>query len=146
MMVLEMRRCAFIVLYVVRINTIGCQYHEYHCRNFLQLNPKNRRDVVMNSEECLNCLRDQFVKDCTFGNNCPRCGNACDKKHFFLLHDYFVDIAHRPPETSAEPAVIMRSVKIESVKAVYNGVTVARVVNFLTGHSRLVYCQHDPRS
>ena len=85
---------------------------EYHwlssCRDFLQLNPKDRRDVVMKSGKCLNCLRDHFVKDCMFANNCRRCGNACDKKHFFLLHDYFVNIAHTPPELSAEPAVTIR--------------------------------------
>ena len=73
------------------------------CRHFLQLNSKDRRDVVMKSGKCLNCLRNHFVKDCTFGNNCRRCGNACDKKHFFLLHDYFVDSGHKPPQTSAEP-------------------------------------------
>ena len=83
----------------------------------MQLNPKDRRDVVMKSGKCLNCLRDHFVKDRTFSNNCCRCGNACDKKHFFLLHDYFVDTGHRPHETSAEPTVTMRSVKTESVKA-----------------------------
>ena len=32
------------------------------CRDFLQLNPKDRRDVVMKSGKCLNCLRDHFVK------------------------------------------------------------------------------------
>ena len=47
---------------------------------------------------------------------------------------------------SAEPAVTMHSVKIESVKAAYNRVTAARVVNPPTGHSKLVYCQHDPES
>ena len=75
---------------------------KYHwlssCRDFLQLNPKDCRDVVMKSGKY---LRDHFVKDCTFGNNCRRCGNGCDKKHFFLRHDYFVDSGHRPPETSA---------------------------------------------
>ena len=101
-------------------NALLCIYYslsgkdEYHwlsnCRDFLQLNPKDRMDVVMKSGKCLNCLRDHFVKDCTLGNNC---GNAYDKKHFFLLHNYFVDKGHRPPETSAEPAVTMRSVKIE---------------------------------
>ena len=100
----------------------------------------------MKSGKCLNCLRDHFVKDCTFGNNCRRCGNSCDKKHFFLLHDYFVDTEHRPPKTSAEPAITMRSVKIESVKTAYNRVTAARVVNPATGHSKLVYCQLNPRS
>ena len=67
-------------------------------------------------------------------------------KALFLLHDYFVDTGHRPPETSAEPAVTMPSVKIESVKAAYNCVTAARVVNPATGHSKLVYCHHDPGS
>ena len=61
---------------------------------------------------------------------------------FFLLLDYFVDTGHRPPETSVEPAVTMRGVKIESVKVAYNRVTAARVVNLRTGHSKLVYCQH----
>ena len=84
--------------------------------------------------------------DCTFGNNCHRCGNACGKKHFFLLHDYFVDTKYRPPETSAEPTVTMRSVKIESVKAAYNCVTAARVVNPATGHLNLVYCQDNSGS
>ena len=123
---------------------------EYHwlssCRDFLQLNPKDRRDVVMKSAKCLNCLRDHFVKDCTFGNNCLRCGNACDKKYFFLLHDYFVDTGNTPPETSTEPAVIMHSVKIESVNAAYNRVTTARVVNPATGHSKLMYCERGPGS
>ena len=100
----------------------------------------------MKCRKCLNCLCDYFVKDCTFGNDCRRCGNACDKKHFFLLHNYFVNTGHRPPETSAEPAVNMLSVKIESIKAAYNRVTAARVVNPATGHSKLVYCQHDLRS
>ena len=122
---------------------------EYHwmasCKDFLQLNPKNSRDIVIKSGKCLNCLRDQFVKDCMFGNNCRTCGNAYDKKHFFLLHDYFGDIAHRPPETSVESAVTMRSVKIENVKGAYNRVTAAPVMNPATGHSMLVYCQHDPR-
>ena len=60
------------------------QYHWLSsCRDFLQLNPKDRRDVVMKSGKCLKCLRDHFVKDCTFGNNCRTCGNACVKKHFF---------------------------------------------------------------
>ena len=100
----------------------------------------------MKSGMCLNCLRNHFVKDCTFGNNCRRCGNACDKKHYFLLHDYFVDSGHRLPKTSAEPAVTMHSVKTESVKAAYNRVTAARVVNSATGHSKLMYSQHDPGS
>ena len=100
----------------------------------------------MKSGKCFNSLRDHFVKNWTFGNNCRRCGNACDKKHFFLQQDYFVDIAHRPPKTSAEPAVTMRSVKIGSVKAAYNRLTVDRVMNHATGHSKLVYCQHDPGS
>ena len=120
---------------------------EYHwlssCRDFLQLNSKDRRDVVMKSEKYLNCLCDNFVKNCTFGNNCRRCGNACDKKHFFRLHDYFVNTGFRPPETSAEPAAPMHSVKIGSVKAAYNRVTAARVVNPASSHSKLVYCQHD---
>ena len=60
--------------------------------------------------------------------------------------DYFVDIAHRPHETSAEPTVTMRSVKIESVKTAYNSVTAASVVKSATGHSKLVHCQHDPGS
>ena len=88
-------------------------------------------------------MRDHFAKDYTFGNNCRRCSNACDKKHFFLLHDYFVDTPHRSPETSAEPALTLSSVKIESVKAAYNRVTAARVMNPATGHLKLVYCQHD---
>ena len=100
----------------------------------------------MKSRKCLNCLHDHFVEDCTFDNNCRSYSNACDKKHYFLLHDYFVDTGHRPPETSAEPAVTMRSVKIESVKAAYNRVTAVRVVNPATGHSKLMYCQHDPGS
>ena len=100
----------------------------------------------MKSGKCLNCLHDHFVKDSTFGNNCRRCGNACDKKHFFLLHDYFVDTGHRPPEASAELAVTMRSVKIESVKAAYNRVAAAGAVNPATGHSKLMYCQHDSGS
>ena len=91
----------------------------------------------------LKLLARLFVKDCTIGNNCRRCGNACDKKHFFLLHDWLVDIGHRPPETSAKPAVTIRGVKIESVKTVYNRVTAAGVVNSATGHSKLVYSQHD---
>ena len=117
-----------------------CIYY-YHwlsnCRDFLQLNPKERRDVAMRFGKC---LRDHFVKDYTFGNNCRRCQNDWDKKHFFLLHDY----KHRPPETSSEPAVTRRSVKTESKKALYNRVTVARVVNSATRRSKLVYCQHDP--
>ena len=40
----------------------------------------------------------------------------------------------------------MRSAEIKSVKTVYNRVTAARVVNFATGHSKSVYCQHDPGS
>ena len=40
---------------------------EYHwlssCKDFLQLNPKDRREVVMNFGKYLNCLRDHFVKD-----------------------------------------------------------------------------------
>ena len=112
----------------------------------MQLNPKDRRDVVMKSGKCLNCLCDHFVKNCTFGNNCRRCGNAGDKKHFLLLHDYFVDTGHRSPETSAESAVTMRCVKIESIKASYNRVTAARVVNPTTGHSKLVYCERNPGS
>ena len=47
---------------------------EYHwlssSRDFLQLNLKDSRNVVMKSGKCLNCLHDYFVKDCTFGNNC----------------------------------------------------------------------------
>ena len=92
----------------------------------------------MKLRKCFNCLRDHFVKDCTFGNNCRRCDNAGEKKHFFLLREkstYFVDTGHRPPETSAEPAVTMRNVKTESIKAAYNRVTAARVVNPATGHS-----------
>ena len=38
----------------------------------------------------------------------------------------------------------MGSVKLESVKAAYNLMTAARVVNPATGHSKLVYCQHNP--
>ena len=85
----------------------------------------------MKSGKCLNCLRGHFVKDCIFGNNCRRCSNSCDKKHFFLLHDYFVDTEHRPPKTSAKSPVTMLNVKIESIKAAYNRVTAARVVNLL---------------
>ena len=40
----------------------------------------------------------------------------------------------------------MRSLKIETVKVAYNRVTATRVVNPATGHSKLVYCQHDPGS
>ena len=39
-----------------------------------------------------------------------------------------------------------RSVKIENVKAAYSRVTVARLLNPVTGEYRLVYCQHDPGS
>ena len=123
------------------------QYHWLSsCRDFLQLSPKNRRDVVIRCGKCLNCLRDHFVKDCTFGNNWRRCGNACDKKHFFLQHGNFVDTGHKPPETNAESAVTMRSVKIESVKAAYNRVTAARVMSPAACHSKLVYWQHDQGS
>ena len=66
------------------------------------------------------------------------------KSTFFPLHDYFVDTENRRPKRSTEPVVTMRSVKIESVKAAYNRVTAARVVNPATG--QLVYCQHDPGS
>ena len=116
------------------------------CRDFLQLNPKDRRDVVIKSGKCLNCLRDHLVKDCTLRNSCRKCGNACDKKHFFLLHDFFVSNGRREIDTNVEDIVSMRSVKIESVKAAYNRVTAARVMNPVTGHSKLVYCQHDPGS
>ena len=50
------------------------------CRDFLQLNPKDRRDVVIKSGKCLNCLRDHLVKDCTFRNNCRKCENECGER------------------------------------------------------------------
>ena len=121
------------------------------CANYLCLSPAERKEVVVKSGRCLNCLRKHFVKDCGYPNNCRKCGISCSKKHYYLLHDLYAtkcdsrsDFMTKPSE--ARNCTPVRNVSIGTVKAALNRVTAVRVVNPANGKSRLIYCQHDPGS
>ena len=70
----------------------GLVEHHYlsNCSEFLRLTPIDRKDVIVKSGRCLNCLHKHFVKDCFAHNRCRKCGAAYSRKHSFLLHDAFV--------------------------------------------------------
>ena len=128
----------------------GLVEHHYlsNCSEFLRLTPIDRKDVIVKSGRCLNCLRKHFVKDCFAPNSCGKCGAAYSRKHSFLLHDAFVtpSQAHESGDNTSEPSVTVRKVGIGSVKAAFSRVTAARIMNPVNGKSRLVYVQHDPGS
>ena len=119
-----------------------------NCSEFLRLTPIDRKDVIVKSGRCLNCLRKYFVKDCFSLNSCRKCGAAYNRKHSFLLHDAFVtpSQACESGDNTSEPLVTVRKVGIGSVKAAFSRVTAARIINPVNGKSRLVYVQHDPGS
>ena len=56
----------------------GLVEHHYlsNCSEFLRLTPIDRKDVIVKSGRCLNCLRKHFVKDCFAPNSCRKCGTA----------------------------------------------------------------------
>ena len=128
----------------------GLVEHHYlsNCSEFLRLTPIDRKDVIVKSGRCLNCLRKHFVKDCFAPNRCRKCGAAYSRKHSFLLHDAFVtpSQAHESGDNTLEPSVTVRKVGIGSVKAAFSRVTAARIMNPVNDKSRLVYVQHDPGS
>ena len=128
----------------------GLVEHHYlsNCSEFLHLTPIDRKDVIVKSGRCLNCLRKHFVKDCFAPNSCRKCGAAYSRKHSLLLHDAFVtpSQAHESGDNTSEPSVTVRKVGIGSVKAAFSRVTAARIMNPVNGKSRLVYVQHDPGS
>ena len=128
----------------------GLVEHHYlsNCSEFFRLTPIDRKDVIVKSGRCLNCLRKHFVKDCFAPNRCRKCGAAYSRKHSFLLHDAFVtpSQAHESGDNTSEPSVTVRKVGIGSVKAAFSRVTAARIMNPVNDKSRLVYVQHDPGS
>ena len=128
----------------------GLVEHHYlsNCSEFLRLTPIDRKDVIVKSGRCFNCLRKHFVKDCFAPNSCRKCGAAYSRKHSLLLHDTFVtpSQAHESGDNTSEPSVTVRKVGIGSVKAAFSRVTAARIMNPVNGKSRLVYIQHDPGS
>ena len=128
----------------------GLVEHHYvsNCSEFLRLTPIDRKDVIVKSGRCLNCLRKHFVKDCFAPNSCRKCGAAYSRKHSLLLHDAFVtpSQACESGDNTSEPSVTVRKVGIGSVKAAFSRVTAARIMNPVNGKSRLVYVQHDPGS
>ena len=146
--VVSQPRAPFLCIYC---STHGREEHHSlsNCSEFLRLTPKDRYEVIIRSNRCLNCLPSHLVKDCAFANNCRKCGTLAVRKHYYLLHDYFVrpvdSQTMRNPDGTGRVAAY-RSVKIENVKAAYNRATAARVLNPVTGEFRLVYCQHDPGS
>ena len=73
----------------------GLVEHHYlsNCSEFLHLTPIDRKDVIVKSGRCLNCLRKHFVKDCFAPNSCRKCGAAYSRKHSFLLHDVYHTIS-----------------------------------------------------
>ena len=128
----------------------GLVEHHYlsNCSEFLRLTPIDRKDVIVKSGRCLNCLRKHFVKDCFAPNSCRKCGAAYSRKHSFLLHDAFFtpSQACESGDNTSEPSVTVRKVGIGSMKAAFSRVTAARIMNPVNGKSRLVYVQHDPGS
>ena len=128
----------------------GLVEHHYlsNCSEFLRLTPIDRKDVIVKSGRCLNCLRKHFVKDCFAPNSCRKCGAAYSRKHSLLLHDAFVtpSQACESGDNTSEPSVTVRKVGIGSVKAAFSRVTAARIMNPVNDKSRLVYVQHDPGS
>ena len=128
----------------------GLVEHHYlsNCSEFLRLTPIDRKDVIVKSGRCLNCLRKHFVKDCFAPNRCRKCGAAYSRKHSFLLHDAFVtpSQACESGDNTSEASVTVRKVGIGSVKTAFSRVTAARIMNPVNGKSRLVYVQHDPGS
>ena len=128
----------------------GLVEHHYlsNCSEFLRLTPIDRKDVIVKSGRCLNCLHKHFVKDCFAHNRCRKCGAAYSRKHSFLLHDAFVtpSQACESGDNTSEPSVTVRKVGIGSVKAAFSRVTAARIMNPVNDKSRLVYVQHDPGS
>ena len=129
----------------------GLVEHHYlsNCLESLRLTPSDRKDVILKSGRCLNCLRKHFVKDCFAPNSCRKCGAAYSRKHFFLLHDAFVTPSQAREsggDNTSKLSVSVRKVGIGSVKAAFSRVTAARIMNPVNGKSRLVYVQHDPGS
>ena len=96
-----------------------------NCSEFLRLTLKDRHEVIIRSNQCLNCLRSHLVKDCALANNCGKYGTLAVREHYYLLHDDFVrpvdSQAMRNPDGTGR-VVTSRSVKIENVKAAYNHV------------------------
>ena len=119
----------------------GLVEHHYlsNCSKFLRLTPIDRKDVIVKSGRCLNCLHKHFVKDCFSPNSCRKCKAAYNRKHSFLLHDAFVtpSQARESGDNTSEPSVTVRKVGIGSVKAAFSRVKAARIMNPVNGKSRL---------
>ena len=113
------------------------------CNAFSRLNADARKEAVVKSGRCLNCLGLHLVRQCPRPNNCRKCSPDFDKKHYYLLHDAFI---LKPAAKNENSVVASRNLRIEKVKAAYNRVTAARIFNPATGKQKLVYCQHDPGS
>ena len=55
-----------------------------NCSEFSRLTPKERHEVIIKSNRCLNCLRSHLMKDCALANNCRKCGALAVRKHYYL--------------------------------------------------------------
>ena len=115
--------------------------HHYlsNCSEFLRLTSIDRKEVIVKSGRCLNCLRKHFVKDCFAPNSCRKCKAAYSRKHSFLLHDAFVppSQARESGDNTSELSVTVRKIGIESVKAAFSRVTAACIMNPVNSKSRL---------
>ena len=67
------------------------------CQKFTNLSHERRRQAVMDSERCLNCLSlGHVVRSCAFPSKYCRCGPKFHSKHAGTLHESFVPVSTLP--------------------------------------------------
>ena len=75
------------------------RHYLVECEKLKQLSPREKRQAVIESKRCLNCLsHDHFARDCTSSSRCRTSGPLCGNKHAMALHDCYV--SDRPTEVN----------------------------------------------
>ena len=60
-----------------------------NCQKFKNLSHERKRQAVMGSGRCLNCLSlGHVVRNCAFLSKCRRCGPKFQSKHAGTLHEF----------------------------------------------------------
>ena len=129
------------------------------CEKFKQLSPREKRQAVIESKRCLNCLsQDHFVRDCASFSRCRTGGPQCGNKHAMALHDCYV--SDQPTEVNettpnkvdevktsdTNSSVQVRKVGVADGGTVLLRTCAVRVINSKTGCSTLAYAQLDTAS
>jgi len=138
-----------------------CRHFLAECEKFKALNPRMKRQTVMDAKRCLNCLSlDHFVRNCKYPSKCRICGPHCRNKHTSALHECFNEVnlgAAEKVDSRPRPVPAPRSGNFQiekrtrKVELADRGVVLLRtsavkVINPITGKSTVAYAQHDTAS